>query len=84
MVSTVSSGTPAQFLLISLNRRCSIGLNFLCAAAYNKLMSRKHLHRYVNEFTGRYNSRGKSLPERMAELVSGMVGQGLSYKQLVA
>ena len=46
-------------------------------------MSRKHLHRYVNEFTGRYNSRGPSLPERMAELASGMVGQGLSYKELV-
>ena len=47
-------------------------------------MSKKHLHRYVNEFTGRYNSRGKSLLERMAELVAGMVGQELTYKQLVA
>ena len=27
-------------------------------------MSRKHLHRYVNEFGGRYNSRGKSLLDR--------------------
>ena len=47
-------------------------------------MSRKRLHRYVNEFTGRYNSRGKSLLDRMAELASGMVGQGLTYKELVA
>ena len=47
-------------------------------------MSRKHLHRYVNELTGRYNSRGKSLLERMAELVAGMVGQELTYKELVA
>ena len=27
-------------------------------------MSRKHLHRYVNEFAGRYNRRGKSLLDR--------------------
>ena len=47
-------------------------------------MSKKHLHRYVNEFTGRYNSRGPSLLERMAELASGLVGEGLSYKELVA
>ena len=47
-------------------------------------MSKKHLHRYVSEFTGRYNSRGKSLLERMAELASGMVGEGLTYKELVA
>ena len=47
-------------------------------------MSRKHLHRYVNEFTGRYSSRGKSLLDCMAELVSSMVGQGLTYKDLVA
>ena len=45
-------------------------------------MSKKHLQRYVNEFTGWYNSRGKSLLERMAELVSGMVGHGLTYKEL--
>ena len=47
-------------------------------------MSQKHLHRYVNEFAGRYNSRGKSLLDRMADLVSGMVGQRLAYKELVA
>ena len=41
-------------------------------------MSRKRLHRYVNEFAGRYNSGGKSLLDRMAELVSGMVGEGLT------
>ena len=45
-------------------------------------MSKKHLQRYVNEFTGRYNSRGKSLLERLPELVSGMVGHGLTYKEL--
>ena len=47
-------------------------------------MSRKHLYRYVNEFTGRYNSRGESLLEPMADLVSDMVGRGLTYKELVA
>ena len=47
-------------------------------------MSRKHLHRYVNEFTGLYNSRGKSLLERMAKLVLGMVGEGVTYEELVA
>ena len=47
-------------------------------------MSGKHLHRYANEFTGRYDGRGKSRLDRMAKLVSGMVGQGLAYKELVA
>ena len=46
-------------------------------------MSPKHMHRYVNEFTGRYNSRGQSTLERMAGLVGGLVGKRLTYRQLV-
>ncbi|MDE0070219.1 MAG: IS1595 family transposase [Caldilineaceae bacterium] len=46
-------------------------------------MSAKHLHRYVNEFTGRQNARGHSQDVQMAMLVKGMEGRRLPYKDLI-
>ena len=47
-------------------------------------ISPKHLHRYVNELTGRHNQRPLPPLERMAALVRGLVGQRLRYQDLVA
>ena len=45
-------------------------------------MSPKHLHRYVNECTGRQNMRGHDDLVQMAMLVKGMEGRRLTYQQL--
>ena len=45
--------------------------------------SRKHLHRYVDEFSGRYNV-GRDTEEFLAVVFSGGIGKRLSYKELVA
>lgn len=47
-------------------------------------MSKKHLHRYLNELVGRFNSRDLELDERMALVVLGMVGKELSYAALTS
>lgn len=47
-------------------------------------ISPKHLHRYVNELTGRHNQRPLPPLERMATMVRGLVGQRLRYQDLVA
>lgn len=47
-------------------------------------MSPKHLHRYVVEFEGRYNSRPLSTLDRMADAFRGGFGKRLLYRQLVA
>ena len=50
---------------------------------YHK-MSRKHLDRYVNEFTGRHNVRPLDTMEQMEEVARGMEGKRLRYVDLIA
>ena len=47
-------------------------------------MSRRHLHRYVCEFTGRLNDRQGDTIDRMRRLASGMAGKRLRYRDLIA
>ena len=47
-------------------------------------MSDKHLHRYLNEFTGRHNHRDLDTIEQMSTLVRGMDQKQLRYKDLIA
>ena len=49
--------------------------------AYIK-MSGKHMHRYVNEFTGRTNEKDLDTVDQMALMVERMDGKTLTYKQL--
>ncbi|MYA43396.1 MAG: IS1595 family transposase [Gemmatimonadetes bacterium] len=47
-------------------------------------MSEAHLHRYVDEFTGRHNIRPLDTLEQMGSVVAGMVGKRLRYDELIA
>ena len=46
-------------------------------------ISKKHLHRYVNEFTGRHNIRALDTLEQMAILARGLEQKRLRYKDLI-
>ena len=50
---------------------------------YHK-MSRKHLHRYINEFAGRHNVRSLDTMEQMAYLAASMDTKRLRYHELIA
>lgn len=47
-------------------------------------MSNKHLQRYVDEFVGRHNMRGKDAIGQMELVAQGMGGKRLKYKDLIA
>ncbi len=47
-------------------------------------ISPKHLQRYVNELCWRQNTRGMSTLERMGDIVAGMAGKRLLYRDLIA
>ena len=47
-------------------------------------MSHKHLQRYVDEFSGRYNVRELDTREQMGDLVRKGVGKRLTYEELTA
>ena len=46
-------------------------------------MSFKHLHRYVNEFTGRMNSNELATIDQMALMAKRMEGVRLPYEELI-
>ena len=46
--------------------------------------SKKHLDRYVTEFSGKHNSRNADTEDQMEGIVAGMVGKRLRYRDLIA
>ncbi len=47
-------------------------------------ISPKHLHRYIDEFSGRHNDRPSDTIEQMTHMVQGMEGKRLPYADLIA
>lgn len=45
--------------------------------------SSKHMHRYINEFAGRHNDRPLDTEEQIANIIFGMDGKRLRYRDLV-
>ena len=50
---------------------------------YHKI-SERHLNRYVQQFAGKHNAREDDTITQMQNVVAGMVGKRLMYKELVA
>ena len=47
-------------------------------------MIKKHLNRYVSEFSGRQNVRNRDTIDQMASIVENMEGKRLRYQDLIA
>ena len=47
-------------------------------------MSKKHLDRYVTEFSGRHNNRKRDTVDQMSSIAQGMVGKRLTYQSLIS
>ena len=47
-------------------------------------MSKKHLHRYVIEFSGRHNIREQDTANQMTAIFQGMISKPISYQELTA
>ena len=47
-------------------------------------LSRKHLNRYLAEFTGRHNDRASDAVDRIGHIVKAMEGKRLRYRDLIA
>ena len=46
-------------------------------------ISPKHLHRYVDEFSGRHNERPSDTIDQMAAIVRRSAGKRLTYAELI-
>ena len=47
-------------------------------------LSEKHLQRYVNEFSGRHGVRDRDTADQMQDVVAGLTGKRLMYRDLVS
>ena len=47
-------------------------------------MSKKHLGRYVNEFSGRFNQRPLDTVDQMEQMARGLGKKRLRYSDLIA
>ena len=49
---------------------------------YHKI-SPKHLDRYAQQFAGKHNARERNTIEQMEDVVAGMIGKRLMYRDLI-